>query len=136
MSLAVADERGEDIDLSVLIVGHDHINHLFFGVLHHLLAAHVRVSLAGTREQQTKVIVYLGRRTDGRPRVLVRCLLLDGDDRRQSCYLVYIGSLHVPEEVAGVCREGLDVPALSFGEDGVEGQRAFPRTGQSGEDGK
>jgi len=41
---------------------------------------------------------------------------------------------HQLQELAGVGGERLDVAALAFGVDGVEGERAFARPGQAGHD--
>ena len=52
-------------------------------------------------------------------------LLLDGDGRRQAADDVVVRLLHLPEELAGVGGEALDVAALPLGVEGVEGQRAL-----------
>ncbi len=45
-----------------------------------------------------------------------------------------VGLLHHLEELAGVGGEALDVAALSFGIDGVEGEARLARAGQAGDD--
>src|SRR5439155_25252234 len=71
---------------------------------------------------------------DGRPRVLRRRLLLDGDRGREAFDGVDFGLLHLLEELSGVRGKRLDVAALSFGVDRVECQRRLPRPGQPGDD--
>ena len=46
---------------------------------------------------------------------------------------VDVGLLHLPEELAGVRRQGLHVPALSLGVDRVEGQRRLAGAGEARE---
>ena len=48
--------------------------------------------------------------------------LLDGDGGREALDRVDVGLLHLVEELAGVGRETLDVAALTFGVDRVEGE--------------
>ena len=42
--------------------------------------------------------------------------------------------VHLPEELASVCRQRLDVAALAFGVDGVERERTLARTREPRED--
>jgi hypothetical protein len=44
--------------------------------------------------------------------------------------------LHHLEELAGVGREALDVAALPFGIDGIEGEARLAGTGEAGDDGQ
>ena len=60
-------------------------------------------------------------------------LLLDGDGRRQAVDQVDVRLLHLLEELPGVRRQRLDVAALPFGVDGVEGERRLARAGQAGD---
>ena len=48
--------------------------------------------------------------------------------------MVDIRLLHLPQELAGIGGERLDVAALALGEDRVEGQTALPRAGEPGDD--
>ncbi len=74
------------------------------------------------RVQQPQVVVDLGDRAHGRPRVARRGLLVDRDRRRQPLDEVDVGLVHLPEELARVRRERLDVAALALGVDRVERQ--------------
>ena len=44
-----------------------------------------------------------------------------------------VGTFEVVEEITRVGRKGLDVPALTLGIDGVEGQRRLSASAQSGD---
>ena len=122
VALSVPDQRGKYEDAFSLVVVVDHLDHLLFGVLHHQLARHVAVGLAGTGKEQTEIVVDLGGGAYGGTGILVGGFLLDADDGRQSGNLVNIGALHASQEVAGIGREGFYVAALALGENGVEGK--------------
>ena len=53
--------------------------------------------------------------------------LRDGDGRRDAVDPVGVGLVELFEELAGVGREGLDVPPLPLGVERVERQRALAR---------
>src|SRR5450830_1762186 len=89
---------------------------------------------AGTREEKSEVVVHLGDRPDRGPRVAVGGLLVDRDCRRETLDEVDVRLVHLAQKLPRVCRERLDVPALAFGEDRVEGQRGLPRARQASED--
>src|SRR5205085_423875 len=76
--------------------------------------------------------------TDGvrRARVARRVLLADRDGRADADDFVHIGFIHAFEELPRVSRQRFDVTALTFGIDGVEGQRGFARTAHAGNDGE
>ena len=61
-------------------------------------------------------------------------LLVDGDGGGEALNVLDVGLFHAPQELAGVGRQGLDVAALTFGVDGIEGQGALSRTGDAGDD--
>src|SRR5205814_2587144 len=61
------------------------------------------------------------------PRVAGRALLVDRHGRRESLDEVDVRLLHLPEELAGVRGERLDIPPLTLGVDGVERERRLPR---------
>jgi hypothetical protein len=62
--------------------------------------------------EQAQVVVHLGDRADCRARVLAAGLLVDRDRRRQPLDDVDVRLVHLPEELAGVRAEALDVAAL------------------------
>ncbi len=83
-----------------------------------------------SRPQQAHVVVDFRNRADSRARIFRRCLLLDGDGRRQSVDLIDVRLLHHLEELAGVSGQRFNVAALSLGVDGVKRERRFARARQ------
>ena len=59
--------------------------------------------------------------------------LLDRDRRRQALDVIDVGLFHDREELPRIGRQRLDVAALAFGINGVEGQRGLAGTGQAGD---
>ena len=97
------------------------------------LAALRAVRQADAGVEQAEVVVDLGDRADGRPRVAAGGLLVDRDRRRQALDEVDVGLVHLAEELAGVRRQRLDVAALALGVDRVERERRLAGPGQPGE---
>ena len=91
---------------------------------------------SAARVEEAHVVVDLGRCCDSRARVAGRVLLLDGDGGREAVDHVYVGLLDAFEELPCVGGQRLDVAALAFSIDGVEGERGFARTGNSRNDGQ
>ena len=90
------------------------------------------VRLADPRPQQPQVVVDLGHRADRRARVARGRLLVDRDRRREPLDRVHVRLVHLPEELAGVGRQRLDVAALALGVDRVERQARLARARQPG----
>jgi len=67
--------------------------------------------------------VDLGHRADRGARVADAVLLADCDCGTNAFDAIDVGLFHPLEELAGVRRQRLDVPALSFGVDRVERER-------------
>ena len=101
--------------------------HDFGGLADHLAAAVAAVRASDARVQQPQVIVNLGRRADGRSRIADAVLLADRNRRADAFDGVDVGLLHPLEELSRVRGQRLDVPALPFGVDRVEGQRRLAR---------
>src|SRR3546814_8534486 len=79
------------------------------------LAADVAVRVADSRPEKAQVVIDLCDGSDGRTRV-ARCrLLIDRNRRREALDRVDIRLIHLPEELACVGAQRLDVPALSLG---------------------
>ncbi len=134
LPLAVADQRGQELDLPARRQGHQLVGHLLGG-----LAADRRVALramrrAGPGEQQSEVVVDLGDRAERAPRAGRAGLLVDRDRRRQALDRVDVRPLELVEELPGVGREAFEVAPLPLGVDRVEGQRALPRPADPGQD--
>ncbi len=78
--------------------------------------------------QQAQEIVELRGRGNSRARIARGVLLADGDRGRDAVDLVDIRLLHALQELARVSGERFDIAALTFGVNGVEGQRRFARS--------
>ena len=134
LALAPPHHRGHDLEAGALGQLEHPVDDLLGGLAGHRTAALGAVGMADAGVEQTQVVVDLGDGPHGRTRVARGRLLVDGDGRGQALDEVDVGLVHLPEELAGVGREGLDVAALALGVDGVEGQRRLARPGQAGED--
>jgi len=93
------------------------------------------VRTADSSEQEPKVVVDFSNRADGRARVPGRGFLVNRDGRRQALNAVHVGLIHDAEELPGIRRQGLHIPPLPFGVEGIKGQRGLPRSGEAGDDG-
>ena len=133
LGLAVLDERTEDEQPGALRQGEDLVDDLLHGLaLDGVPVGAVRDADPG--EQQAQVVVDLGDGADRGARVARRPLLVDRDRRGEPVDLVDVGLLHLPEELAGVGAQALDVAPLALGVDGVEGEAALARSAQPGDD--
>ncbi len=91
------------------------------------------VGRAGPGEQQPQVVVDLGDGADGGARVVRGRLLLDRDRRRQALDHIHVGLVHQLQELPGIRGQALDIAALAFGIQRVEGQRRLARSRQAGD---
>ncbi len=132
-ALAAAHHRRQHEDARAFRQRQHAVDHLRHGLAFDRQAGGRRVGHADARPQQAHVVVDLGDGADGRARVLRGGLLLDRDGGRQAVDLVDVRLLHHLEELAGIGRQALDVAALAFGIDGVEGERGLAGTRQAGE---
>ena len=128
VTLALPHQWCEDVDGTAVVTSENHLQHLLFGVFHHLLAGVITIGGAGAGIKQSEKVVNLGGGAYGGAGILVRGFLLDADDWTEPRDFVDIGTLHTAEEIAGVGGESLDVAALAFSIDGVESQRRLART--------
>ena len=134
LALATADDRGEDHEARPVLQAHDLVDDLLGRLGGDRAAAVVAMGLADAGPQQAQVVVDLGDGADGRARVARRRLLVDRDRRRETLDRVDVGLVHLPEELARVRAQRLDVAALALGVDGVEGERRLARAGQARDD--
>src|SRR5690349_2391129 len=77
------------------------------------------------REQQTQVVGDFRHRADRRAWALAERLLLDGDGGAQAVDALDVGLGQLVEKLTRISRQALDIPALSFGVDRVERERAL-----------
>ena len=101
---------------------------------HDFLAALPAERPADARKQQPHVVVDFGRRADRRARIADAVLLADGDGRRDAFDLVDVGLLHPLEKLPRIRGQRLDVAALPFGVDRVEGERRLARSADARDD--
>ena len=128
------DQRRQDVDALAGVFFLNQLLDLLIGIAHHLFAGDIRVGFGRARIEQAQEVVDFGDCADGRARVLVRRLLLDGDDRREARNLVDVRAFGAAEKLPCVGRKGLDVAALAFGIDGVESQRRLAAAAHAGDD--
>ena len=133
LALAPADHGGEHLEPGALVEFEHPVHDLLRRLPGDRPAADRAVRLAHPRVQQPQVVVDLGDGPDGGPRVAAGRLLVDRHRRGQPVDEVHVGLVHLPEELAGIRRQRLHVPALALGEDGVERQAGLARAGQPGE---
>ena len=134
IALLVAHHRRQHGEARAFAQGQDLIDHLRDGLRGDALAALPAVDLAHARPQQAQVVVDLGDGAHAGARIAGSGPLPDGDGRRQPVDGIHVGLAPLLEELAGIGRQRLDVAALAFGVDGVEGQRGLARAGQAGDD--
>ena len=136
MSLTGTNQWRKYKDTLSLIITVYKFYDLFLGIFHHLLSRKIGICRSCTRIEQTQIVVYLGSCTHSGTRILVGRLLLDRDNRTQSCNLVNIRTFHSTKEISGVCGECLYIPALSLGEDCIECKRRLTASTQPGDNRK
>ncbi len=78
------------------------------------------------------MVVDFGLRRNRRPWVLRDRLLLDGDRRGETCDQIDVRLVHPLEKLPCVGAQALDVPALAFRINRIEGERRLPRTRRPG----
>ncbi len=132
-ALAAAHDGRHDGDAFAGAELQDALHDLLGGLARDGPAAVGAVRRAHGGVEQAQVVVDLGDGADGRSRAAAGGLLLDGDGRAEAFDGIHVGPLDLIEELPRVGRERLDVAALPFGVDGVEGQRALARAGQTGD---
>ena len=113
--------------------GHHLVDDLVDGLLLNLLAALGAVGRAYPGPQKAQIVVDLGDGTHGGAGVFGGGLLVDGNGGGQAVDIVHVGLLHLTQEHAGVGAEGLHVPALALGINGLKGQGGLAASGYAGE---
>ena len=90
--------------------------------MHQLLTGLQRVGGCTAGVEQTEEVVDLRRRPYGTSRILIGCLLLDGNDWRQTGNLIYVRPLQVTDIASGIRGEGLQVAPISLCVDSIKGE--------------
>jgi hypothetical protein len=134
LPLALAHDGREQLEAAAGLELEDAVDDLLRGLAGDVAAADRAVRTPGAGVEQAEVVVDLGDGAHGGARVAVGRLLVDRDRGREALDEVDVRLVHLPEELAGVRGEALDVAALALGEDRVERQRRLARPGQPGED--
>jgi hypothetical protein len=134
LALAAPHHRRQDLEPRPLRQLEDPVDDLLRRLPRHHGPAPRAVGHADPGVQEAEVVVDLGDGPHRRAGVAGRRLLVDRDGRGQPLDEVDVGLVHLPEELPGVRRQGLDVSALALGVDGVEGEARLPRARQPGED--
>jgi hypothetical protein len=134
LALLLADDGGEHLVAGALGKLHEAIGDLLHGLRRDALPADRAVRHSDARPEQAHVVVDLGDGADRASRVAVGRLLVDRDGGAQPLDEVDVGAVDLPEELAGVGAERLDVASLPLGEDRVECEARLAAARQSGED--
>ena len=134
LALAAAHDRRQDHEPRAVLQVHDLVDDLLGRLRRDRPAAVEAVRLADARPQQAQVVVDLRHGADRRARVARGRLLVDRDRGRQALDRVDVRLVHLPQELAGVGAQRLDVAALALGVDRVERERRLARAGQARDD--
>ena len=84
---------------------------------------------ADAGKQQTQIVIDLRDRGHGTPSAGRSRFLIDGHGRRQTVDPIDIRTRHRIKKLPGIGRKAVDVLTLAFGEQCVEGERAFAAAG-------
>ena len=133
LAFAAAHDRREQIKPRAFRQSKNAVDHLRHGLALDRQAGRRRVGHADARPEQPHVVVDLGDGADRRARIARGGFLLDGNGRRQAVDLVDVRLLHHLQKLPRVGGQALDIAALAFRIDGVEGERGFARARQPGE---
>ncbi len=133
LPLAAADDGRQDHEARALSELEDLVGDLLDRLPGDRLAANVAVRHADARPQQAQVVVDLRDRANRRARVARGRLLVDRDRRREPLDRVHVGLVHLPEELARVRRQRLDVAPATLRVDRVEGKRGLAGAREPGQ---
>jgi hypothetical protein len=134
LALPLLHEGREEEELGARGQVHDLVHDLLRGLLGHGAAAVVAGQPPDASPEDAQVVVDLRDRADGRAGVAAGRLLLDGDGGGEAADGVVERLVHLPEELPGIGVEALDVAALPFRVERVEGQGRLAGAGHARED--
>lgn len=124
-------ENGEACAIAISL---GRIDHVFGRVALHFFSTDGRDGVADTGKEQSQIVVDFGGGAHRGTRIAAADFLLDGDGGREALDIVALWLVHTSQELTGVGRKALHITALTFGIEGVEGERGFARAGESGDD--
>lgn len=108
------------------------LDDLVFGEFYHFFARDRGEALCGSCIKEAEKIIDLRNSADGRAGISSRGFLFYAYHRTQTCDTIYIGSFHFSNKLSGIAGQGFHKSSLSFCVDGIEGERAFPRSANTG----
>ena len=120
VSLTASYEGSEQIAFAACVVFHNQRDNLLVSVADHSLACLGRVCCRRLGIEKSHEVVDLCDGADCRARVVACGLLLDGNDRAQSCNGLHLRFFQYAHKVFCVGGEGVHVPSLSLRIDCVE----------------
>ena len=135
-AFSAAHDGREDHDSLALRNGEDLLQDLLGALARDLDAAGGAMGNADGGIEDAQVIVDFGDGADGGARAAVGGFLFDGDSGAEAVDGIHFGAFHLIEELARVGGECFHVAALSFGVDGIEGERGFPGAAQARDHGE
>ena len=125
---------GKKLDPGACRQAADMIHHLIHGLFFYFLPAFRTVGDTDTRIQKPEIIIDFRHGTYRGTGSPVCGFLIDGNSRRQAFYFFHIRLFHLSQELSGVGRQRLHIPALSLRIYCVKGKGRFPGAGQPRED--
>src|SRR5688572_8860923 len=123
--LACAYQRREDKQASTIGKLFDLIHDLLRRLFHHLTSANWTVRDASAREQKPHVVIDLGNGTHCRTGIMRRRFLVNGYSGGETIYIVHVGLVHLPDELARVGGKRFHVAPLTLCKNRVKRQRRF-----------
>ena len=117
-----ADHRGEHLQARAFRIRAYRVHHLIHALPADFTPALRAVRNAGTRPEQTIVVMDLRHRAHRGPGVAARGLLVNGNGRAQALNGVHVRLVHLSQELPGIAGQAFHVPALALGVYGVKGQ--------------
>ena len=104
---------------------------LFLGIFHHFLSRKIRISNSCTGIEQTEIIINLCR-CPTVERGFLFVVFCSMEITGLSPVILSTSGAPTLPKITGICGKGLNVSPLPFGKDGIECQRRFTASAQSG----
>lgn len=140
LAFATADDGSEDEVTAFIFMlfkkGNGEVDNFFFSELFDLVTTLRAVRRTKAGKEDAEIIIDLSDGSDRRAGVTTMTFLVDRNAGRETFDLVDIGFIYFRQELARVGRERLNVAALAFSKDGVEGKGGFAGAGKARKDDK